>query len=501
MRIAIGGVQHETNTFAASRASYDAFVAADAWPGLVRGEALAPAVTGINLPIAGFIDEAKTLGADLAPLLWCSAQPSGPVTRDAFERIAAELLQALDHARPFDAIYLDLHGAMVSEHFERADAELLRRIRARVGTHVPIVASLDLHANVCAELVETATALFAYRTYPHVDMAETGARAARGLERLLRRSDDKPHSRLAHLPFLIPLTSQCTLIEPLATLMRRLEQLEAAHDNDVLSLGFTPGFPLADVRDAGPAVFGYGFSREMLDACVQEIAAVVASREHEFSGGWFDVPGAVARARELVNRGERPIVLADTQDNPGAGGDADTTTLLKALLAARLPRIVAGIYCDPALAAQAHAHGVGAELAGELGGHVGFGGETPLRGRFLVEALGDGRFVGTGPFYRGTRMELGPMAQLSFAGARIVVASRKQQAADQAMFRHVGIEPREHDVLLLKSSVHFRADFGPIARHVLIVAAPGPSPADPGALRFERLRAGVRLRPGTAQAS
>ncbi len=175
-RIAIGGFQHETNTFSPTPASFADFEAPDAWPGLTRGGAMLEAVAGINLPAAGFVQEARSLRHELVPLTWCSAQPSGRVTRDAFERISALLLDDLRRAGSVDGVYLDLHGAMVAEHIDDADGELLRRVRALVGPDVPIVASLDYHANVSALMARPASALVSYRTYPHVDMAECGAR-------------------------------------------------------------------------------------------------------------------------------------------------------------------------------------------------------------------------------------------------------------------------------------------------------------------------------------
>jgi microcystin degradation protein MlrC len=165
---------------------------------------------------------------------------------------------------------------------------------------------------------------------------------------------------------------------------------------------------------------------------------------------------------------------------------------LKALIEHRVPRVLAGILCDPQSAAHAHAAGVGASLDLALGAFfgesTGVPGETPIEGRFRVVALGDGRFTGTGPFYKGARMDLGPMALLSIGTVHIAVASKKQQAADRAMFHHVGARPEEFSVLALKSSVHFRADFAPIADRILVVAAPGPNIADPSRLPFKKLQ-------------
>jgi microcystin degradation protein MlrC len=488
-RIAVGGFQHETNTFAALPATLADFQAPDAWPGLVQGAALFDAVRGINLPAAGFLDEARAAGSQLVPLLWCSAQPSGRVTRAAFETICRMLLDGLAACTSLDAVYLDLHGAMVAEHVDDADGELLTRVRRLLGPGVRIAASLDFHANVSPRMVAVADLLVGYRTYPHVDMAETGVRACRLLRQILARPC--PAKQRLALPFLIPLTSQCTLLEPMRSLMQRASALE---DEKVPAVSLFPGFPAADVAECGPSVVAFGRDPPAVERAVRSLHAAVLSEEPGFALELTSVEEAVRQAR-LDGVPGHPLVLADTQDNPGAGGNADTTTLLKALVAADLPGTLAGVFWDPDVAARAHAAGEGALLEAALGARSGFPGETPLAARYRVERLGDGRFTGTGPFYRGGRFELGPMARLSLGNVSIVVASRKQQAADQAMFRHVGAEPAAATVLMLKSSVHFRADFGPIAGRVLLVAAPGPNPADPARLPFTRLPPHMRLRP------
>lgn len=489
-RIAVGGFQHETNTFSPHRTGLAQFVEPDAWPGLVRGVEMLDAVAGINLPAAGFVAEAAALGHRIEPLLWCSAQPAGRVTRAAFESIAVELLQRIGNARGCDAVYLDLHGAMVAEHVDDADGELLRRVRAAVGPSVTVVASLDFHANVSPLMVQQADALVAYRSYPHVDMSATGARAAAALHGILRR----PVTARVHrpLPYLMPLTSQCTLIEPLASLMPHAQALERGN---AVSLCLTPGFPLADVPECGPVVSGFGRDEAALARAADALYRETLAREGEFALDLVSVDEAVAAARALPARPRGPLILADTQDNPGAGGNADTMSLLKALVAAGLPGTVAGVIWDPAAAAAAHAAGAGASIEISLGANSGFAGETPLAARMKVLALGDGRFTGTGPFYLGGRFELGPMARLGIGTVEVMVASRKQQAADQAMFRHLGCRPEAARILMLKSSVHFRADFGPIAHRVLVVEAPGPNVADPGRLPFTKLPAGRRLRP------
>ena len=489
-RIAVGGFQHETNTFSAQRATLVDFETPDAWPGLTRGPDLLDAVAGINLPAAGFVAELRGLRHEPVPLTWCSAQPSGRVTETAFEHVANLLCEDLRDAGPLDAVYLDLHGAMVAEHVDDADGEVLRRVRAAVGPSVPVVASLDYHANVSAQMAAQASALVAYRSYPHVDMAECGARAAACLHDLLGRP--RPLVGFEALGFLAPLTSQSTLAAPMQDVCALAARLERA---PVLAVNVTPGFPAADVAECGPAVYACGWDAAAVREAVARLADEMRAREHEFALDLVSPLEACRLARSSPAPRGRPLVLADTQDNPGAGGNADTTTLLKALVEARAGRVLAGVYCDPQAAARAHAAGTRACVDLELGGRSGPPGETPLAARFEVVALGDGRFTGTGPFYRGGRFDLGPMALLRLGDVWIAVSSRKQQAADQAMFRHLGVDPADFAVLALKSSVHFRADFGPLASRILVVEAPGPNVADPSRLPFTRLRPGLRTAP------
>jgi microcystin degradation protein MlrC len=379
---------------------------------------------------------------------------------------------------------------MVAEHIDDADGEVLRRIRDRVGPGVPVVASLDFHANVSPQMARQATALVSYRTYPHVDMADCGARAARVLHDLLRGATVT--SGLEQADFLIPLTSQSTLAEPLQSLMAEAQAAERA---PMLSVGLAPGFPAADVTDCGPSVYACGTDPSAVATVVRRLAIELQRREGEFALELYTVEQALREVQRAAAPRGRPVILADTQDNPGAGGNADTMSLIKALVASGTQRVLAGVLCDASAAARAHAAGEGATIELGLGAGTGTAGETPLAARFKVLALGDGRFTGTGPFYLGGRFELGPMALLEVGGVHVAVASRKQQAADQAMFRHLRVEPADYAVLALKSSVHFRADFGGLASRILVVEAPGPNIADPAKLPFRNLRPGLRTSP------
>ncbi len=489
-RIAVGGFQHETNTFAPVKADLSQFEQADAWPPLTRGTQLPEVIAGINLPAAGFIAKARALGHEIVPLLWCAATPSAHVAEEAFETICGMLMEDLQGSGPLDGVYLDLHGAMVTEHLEDGEGEILHRIRQVVGPDIPLVASLDSHANVSPAMVEQASALVAYRTYPHIDMAQTGSRAARLLNRML--CGQRLCTAFNQIPFLIPILWQSTLCEPMASLMGVVKRLETG---SIASLSFTPGFPLADIADCGPAVFAYGKEQNAVNQAVEQLTRAVMLREANFTGTLYDINAAIRQAMATSTTAAKPVILADTQDNPGGGGNGDTVAILAALLQYEVEDAVLGALFDPEVAAQAHASGEGAAIHVALGAKSGFSGEQPLTGTFFVERLGDGNFLGTGPFYRGCKIQLGPMALLRKGGIRVVVCSRKLQAADQSIFRHLGVNPAAHKILVLKSSVHFRADFASLAAEILMVEAPGPNVADPAKLSFQKLRPGIRLKP------
>src|SRR6202795_3940520 len=253
-RIAVGGFLHETNTFAPTKATYADFVHGGGWPSMAHGAEVLKVMRKINVGLAGFVEQAEAYGWELVPTISCGASPSAHVTRDAYERIVRVMVEGIASAARLDAVYLDLHGAMVTEHLDDGEGEILARVRKVIGKDLPLVASLDLHANVTPEMVEQADALIAYRTYPHVDMADTGRAAAKQLA-LLLGTRQKFAKAFRQLPFLIPLSWQCTNDQPTKGIYQKLAALQG---DAVPTLSFAPGFPAADFRDCGPSVFAYG---------------------------------------------------------------------------------------------------------------------------------------------------------------------------------------------------------------------------------------------------
>jgi microcystin degradation protein MlrC len=513
LNILIAGYQHETNTFAPTLAGWSAFTAGHTFPAYRRGQAVIDTFADINIPVGGFITAARARGWTLVPSVWAGATPSSYVTADAFDRIASEIVQDVRAAMAtgLDAIYLDLHGAAVAHNADDSEGELLARIRAVTGDTLPIVCSLDLHANVTERMLALADALVSYRTYPHVDMADTGALAASLLaRRMARGSKERLHHR--RLPYLIPLNAQSTWMQPAQDIYSKLQALDAQHGT---VLSFCMGFPAADFAECAPMVWGYG---EAAHTAVEALYGTV-SPGAQWDPGVMDVREAVALAIERAAHSSQPIIIADTQDNPGAGGDSNTTGVLHELLrqgAGRrfAGRVAVGMLFDPAAALKAHAlmplsvanqplaQQSIARIATELiAMHAAVGtavptftgqqSDPPVQGDWVVECTSDGNCVYQGPMMTGVTAHLGLSAALRIDGIRVAVVSGKAQLLDRAMLRMVGIEPEQMKIIVVKSSNHFRADFTPLvanaARDIIVAKAAGPMAADPADLPWKKL--------------
>ncbi|MBC6440271.1 MAG: M81 family metallopeptidase [Rhodospirillales bacterium] len=490
-RIAVGGFQHETNTFASTEATFADFATHDAWPALTRGPALFEAVSGLNLGLEGFIQAALADGHDLVPLLWASAEPSSFVTGDAFERITGMMAEDLRAKGPFDAVFLDLHGAMVAQHCQDGEGETLGRVRKIVGHGIPVVNTLDLHANITERMVAMSSAMTICRTYPHIDMEATGERCYRLLMRLA--CGETLHKGFARAPFLVPLSAQWTDARPNRGFYDRIANQER---EGLASSDLALAFPLADIPECGPAAVAYDPDPERARAAAGAIGEAFCAAEGDFRNTLLTPDDAV---RQAMAEPRGPVVLADVQDNPGAGARSDTVGVLEALVRNHAERAALGLLWDPDVAREAHAQGEGAAFDALLGGKSGRPGQTPFPARFHVERLGNGVFACTGEMYRGTVTDLGPLALLSVADAdcdvRVVVSSRRFQNLDRACFRHIGVEPAEQHILVVKSTVHFRADYDPIAARTILVEAPGENACRLVGLDYRNLREGVRLEP------
>lgn len=487
LRIAIAGFQHETNTFMPTRAGFHEFEISDSWPGMVFGNDVIASTRGINLPIAGAAEwAARHAHIEIIPILWCAAEPSGKVTDDAFDRITTHIAEALAAIPDLDGLYLDLHGAMVTESFDDGETEIIRRIRA-VLPDTPIAVSLDLHANISAAFVDAVELITVFRTYPHLDMAETGARAISRLVDWIGGQHLVPSFQ--QVPFLIPLHAQFTGNGPCADLYDQLGDANDPNGYTEIALGFTA----ADIADCGPSVLSYAPKKNAADAQAKNTLQAICNLRDEFDRTLLTPASAVERAMHI--EGEGPVVLADVQDNAGAGASSDTTGILHALANAHVPSALLGMICDADVAATAHARGDGNTLSATLGGKSGIPGDAPFHAEFNVMALRDGAIPYTGEMYGGSIAEIGPSCLLTYqtdnGAIWITVSSMRTQCLDRGLFTHFGVDPLDFQIVVVKSTVHYRADFEPGSRAILNVGAPGGFICDLEKLDYQNLRSEV----------
>ena len=493
-RVLVAGFQHETNTFGATRADLGEFNTADSWPGLLKGKEVFTGLEGTSLPLAGFIREArKDENVELIPTLWCAAEPSAQVTDEAYEEITGQILHGITYNGDLDGIYLDLHGAMVTMSFDDGEGECLARIRQLVGPELPLVISLDSHANVTGKMVRHASAITMYRSYPHLDMADTGGRAFAVLQYLMEGGRVFPAFRQS--PYLIPLHAQYTGTDPLKSIYETVRSVGPAPQRWA---ELSTGFPAADIHDAGPSVLAYAPSEDDAAAIASRLLQDLEDAEMNFDTSLSDPTTAVKRAIDISTRENRTVILADVQDNPGAGSTSDTTGILEALVDAGAGNVILGMLNDPDVAGEAHRRGVGAIFRTSLGGKAGPDAK-PFDAFVEVLALSDGRFAFTGEMYAGGMAEAGPSALIRIAhikgDIRIVLSSTRCQCLDQAIFTHIGVRPEEASIIVVKSTVHFRADFDALTTTVLNTKAPGLTPCELEHVPYRKLRKGVRLGP------
>jgi microcystin degradation protein MlrC len=478
VRFFIGMLAHETNTFSSIPTDRRQFEVHD----LCYGGELLEAYRDTGTCLGGMIAAAAAHGIALAPSLAAAASPAGRVTKEFYAEARARLLSDLRSLGPLDGVLLDLHGAMVVDGLDDGEGDLLAAVRATVGP-LPIVVTLDFHANVTRGMVEAATLLHGYKTYPHVDMETRGREATERLRDVVG-GRLRPTVAFRQPPLLPPIAGQLTARGP----MRRLYDLadEMERRPRVISISIFAGFPLADIHDAGLSVYvATDGDQRLADSLADELVETAWSHRHEFLHSAVPVTEAVARA--LAAR-ERPVLLADIADNTGGGAGGDTTEILRELLRVGATDTTVACIWDPDAAAACVAAGVGATVTMSVGGKVDPAHGAPLSVTGRVRAVSDGRFVFKGPMLRGRTGNLGPTAVLEVGGVKVILITNRRQTLDPEMLRFVGIEPERERIVVVKSTIHYRAAFEPIAREIIEVDAPGLSSSNLTRFAFTNVR-------------
>jgi microcystin degradation protein MlrC len=472
MRVAIGGISHESSTFSAVPTTLEDF----AQRALAEGPALLEQYAGTRTCPGGFIDAARDFDFTVVPTLVASAVPGGPVTAEATVELTRRLCEGLRWALdegPLDGVLLALHGAMVSELDDDGERYILRQVREVVGPELPIVVTLDLHGNISQEMVDLVSVAVAYDEYPHTDTWRRGYEAGLLMARIVR-GGVRPASALVKIPLLAGLQRQYTHAEPMLGIKHLARDLE--NESGILNVSYLPGFPWADIPITGFSVIVAAEGDRLLaQRAASHLAQEIWNRREQFAVQPVPVDEAVRRAMAAT---EGPVVLADIGDNPGGGAPADGTVLLEALLRLGAKRAALAPIRDPEVVETARAAGEGAMITVALGGKTDERHGRPLEVTGRVVRLTEGRFTHTGPMSTGMTVDLGPTAVLELRGQRdgcvlVVVTTHRYQPTDLGIFRSQGIEPTAQQILAVKSSVHFRAAFGPIACEIIEVDTPG----------------------------
>lgn len=482
-RFVIATMRHETNTFSPIATNLEHFVRGSSDGKPMAGDTAIEALTGTNSSFAGYYDLLKGLDAEIIVPFAGHAWPQGTVTASAFEDMVSRILA--DVEKGCDALFLDLHGAMVTDNHDDAEGELLNRIRA-IAPELPVALSLDFHANMSAALMNNVTTIAGYRTYPHVDTYETGQRAGKTLLRAMA-GEVSPVVSWGVLPMLTHMLKQTPALQPMKDIMDRAIRAEA--DGEVLNASIFGGFPLADIPHVGlAAVIVTDGDKVTGDALRDALLDMAWERRANFVFEIEPMAESITGAKSMQGR---PIVLADHGDNCGAGGVTDIMAVLEEVLRQGLEDVCAGPFCDPDAVQSMIAAGEGAYIDLALGGKWDMP-ALALKGRPLtlsgkVSKITDGSFQVSGPMSTGVTMHLGPTAVLDLGSVQVVVSSRPVEPVDVGCFAHAGIDPTKKKFVLIKSRQHFRAGFEPIAKAIVMVAGPGVCSSDYDIFPFKNI--------------
>ena len=486
MRLLLATMSHETNTFSPVPSKLDRFCRAGTT--LLQGQEAIDFYRDTGTCMGGYLAVAAENNAEVVVPVCASAPPSGPVDHEAYETFCRLITDEVRKGG-FDAIWLDLHGAMVAERFDDGEGELLRRIRA-IDPATPMCVAYDMHANVFDAMVSNAQIVTGYQTYPHIDQRQTAERAARALLRVMR-GEVKPTSAWGNAPMLPHVMAQGTHMFPNKDLQAMCRAWEES--GRALAASLFVGFPHADVSNAGlSAVVVTDNDPAAAQAMVDELISFAWRARKAFMFDIEPLESSVAKAKALGKPGELPVVLLDHYDNCASGGTMDTTDTLREIIRQGLDDVVFfGIY-DPEAVQQAIAAGIGSTVTLTIGAKLPMPqmpvASSPLTVTGTVQTISSGAFRLKGGLTPGLRIYMGPTVVLDTGKVQIVLLSRHIEPTAQEMLQVLGIDPAKKSFVAIKSRVHWRADLGKIAREIVECAGVGVCTSDYGQLTFRKVR-------------
>jgi len=485
MKIGIAMMSHETNTFSPVITDLDRFSSGRGTP--MAGATALEVYRGTASCLGGYIEVAEYNDAEIVMGIAAAAPPSGRVENDAFEYMCDAIVTLADQV---DALMLDLHGAMATKSHDDGEGELLKRIRA-VCPSLPIAVSLDMHANITADIVDNCDVLAGYHTYPHIDMDGTARRSAHIFFDMLN-GDLKPVMTWGNAPMLPHVMRQGTDDFPNQALQKRAVELE---QDECLGVSLFTGFPHADIHDAGlSAVVITNDDREKAQRHTDDLLDQAWQDRERFVYEITPLSESMQAATAAIDApGDGPVILLDHYDNTASGGTMDTTEVLEAILAAGLKDVAVFGFYDPDVVAQMAAAGIGAQVTVELGGKLPMPAlETQSKSLRLtgeVKLLSNGKFKARVEMSRGLTINMGPSAVLALpGGVDIAIISRHIEPYDPECFRSLGMEPTQRTYLMLKSRIHYRVGFRDLAKEIIECAGCGVCTSDYDQVSFENVR-------------
>jgi len=478
LRVVTGSISHETNTFSSVKTGLDKFKDHT----FLIGEEMFEVFAGKRTIGAAFMRVAEEEGFELIPTIWAGATPEGLVTDDAFDHMLGLLIDGIRSAGDIDGVLLHLHGAMVTESHDDPEGLIFKAIREIVG-RIPVISTLDLHANISEDMVNEADVLVGYDCYPHTDRYERGLEAAKIMGDVLR-GEILPTMALEKPPMIPSTQRQKTNYYPMNALLDLAHKIE--EDERVVNVTVAAGFPFADVEHAGMSmVVTTDNDLELAREKANELSRLAWRLRRHFLAEVVPVREAV---EEAMGEREGPIILADHADNPGGGAPCDGTVILRELLDRSAKEAVVALIADPEAVDEAIKAGVGKIITMKLGGKTDRLHGEPLEVTGEVRVISNGKFASKGPMGTGMEVNLGRTVVLRSRGIDIIITEKRYQPTTLELYRSLGIEPADKKIIVVKSAVHFRASHEPIAKKIIEVDAPGIHSVRLSAFRYRKLR-------------
>lgn len=478
MKVAIGGIMQETNTFSPLltkiRDFKDSFI--------FYGKEIIENLANKNIEYAGIIEASKDLGFEIVPTIACNAWPSGKLEKETYIQLKNELVEKISDVEDFDAIILVLHGSMVAEGFDDTEGNLLKTLK-EVVKGKPIIATLDLHANVTKDMIFNSDLLVGYLTYPHIDLFETGYRAAKMALKIVKEKV-RTKTIMAKLPLILPPQTTSTNNEPMAKVVSKAKKYLQSYEFLSYFLFLTQ--PWLDIYDLGCGILitiDKNFEKAR-DSCL-DIAEMLWNYRHEFDAKLTSIDEAIDEAKST----DGLVVFSDAADSPSSGAPGDNVNILQALIEKEFNELCMLTVVDPEAVNLAAKAGVGNEVRLSLGGKIDNVFSKPVKIKAVVKGIYDGKFELESKTYSGIQVNMGKTVVLKINdNIHAVVTEKRVVGYDPKVYRHVRLEPKDARIVIAKSPLNYRPNYKNIAKKMIDVDNKGLASSNFSILPYKNIR-------------